>query len=236
MTLKKPLVIALVAAAAAIAAYWFLLLTPKQEEAAALQTQITAKQGELDAARRQIAGYEQAKADYKANYATVARLGKAVPADDDVRSLMVQVDAAAGRAGVRFKSLDVSAPATSGEEPLAGGFTQVPFSFTFTGKYFELADFVRRLERFVSITNDRVDVTGRLLQVSSVQLAPAAGGFPHIQAQVAATSYRLAPGQAAMPGSTPPGGGTGAAAGTPASSATPSTPTTTTATVTGAVR
>ena len=43
---------------------------------------------------------------YKANYATVVRLGKAVPTDDDTRSLVVQLDAAAKRSGVDFDTIN----------------------------------------------------------------------------------------------------------------------------------
>ena len=42
------------------------------------------------------------RARTRANYATVVRLGKAVPADDDVRSLIVQLDSAAERSNVDF--------------------------------------------------------------------------------------------------------------------------------------
>ena len=37
----------------------------------------------------------------------VARLGKAVPADDDVRSLMVQINSAADRSGVDFRTISI---------------------------------------------------------------------------------------------------------------------------------
>ncbi len=102
MTKNKTLLIAVVAAAAATAAFWFLALSPKREEAASLSTKITAKQSELTTAQQTLAGYKKSKSAYGKNYASVVRLGKAVPEDDDVRSLLVQIDAQAGGAGRRL--------------------------------------------------------------------------------------------------------------------------------------
>src|SRR4051794_41920028 len=114
-----------VAAVAAVAAYWMLVLTPKREEASKLSKSIVTKQGELKAAEGQLATYELTKTGYKANYSLVARLGKAVPADDDVRSLMVQLNAAADKSGVDFRTIQVgsgaggsaSAPAPAAPPP-----------------------------------------------------------------------------------------------------------------------
>ena len=49
----------------------------------------------------------------------VARLGKAVPADDDVRSLLVQLDSAAKRAKVDFRSITLSGGASARRDPAA---------------------------------------------------------------------------------------------------------------------
>ncbi len=240
---QSRILLAVVAAVAAAAAFFFMVLSPKRDEIAKLDTDIAAKKAELTTNQQLVADYQTAKSGYRTAYASVVRLGKAVPVEDDVRSLMVQVDAAAGRSGVSFNTISVS---SSGSAPAAAGtpgaFTPVPFSFTFTGSYFDLADFVRRLERFVSVSNSRIDVTGRLLQLQSLSLAPAGGGFPRIQASIGATSYLIPPGQGLTGGATPAAPGaaaTAAPAATPAPAApstSPATPPTTTATVTGAVR
>jgi hypothetical protein len=262
---NNKLLVAVIAAAAAAAAFWFLALAPKRKEAAHLKTRIAAKQGEVRQAREQIATYEKARASYKANYAVLARLGKAVPADDDIRSLMVQVNGAAGRTRVDFAKLDVGAAAgssastsatsaTSTTAPTPGtlapppgtvpvgttGISAMPFTLSFGGDYFNLTNFFRHLDRFVSVHNRNVRASGRLLRVETISLAPSSLGWPHMTAEVAAASYLVAPTGAdgATPAggaSTAPGGGTATPASTPSPS-TPTTPSTTTATVTGAAR
>lgn len=243
----KRVLLGLIVLVGAAIAFWMLALSPKREEAAALSEQIAAKQVELDAARQQVATYELARQAYPVNYATVARLGKAVPADDDVRSLVVQLDAAAKRSNVDFELIDVGkgavasgsadAPATDvipGASLNAAGFTTLPMSFAFRGSYFELSTLFTRLERFVTVSNRRIGVSGRLLLLHSISLVPDTEGFPRMRAQINAASYLVPPAQGLTAGATAQAPG---AAPVPAPGTTgPANPVVTTATVTGGVR
>jgi hypothetical protein len=244
---RNSTILAAVVAIAAVAAYWMLVLTPKREEAAKLSTSIAAQQGKLKTAQAQLATYEQARAGYKANYTLVARLGKAVPADDDVRSLLVQLNSAAGQSRVDFRKIEVgaggaspdagaktgkgasTAPAPPGSTPVgSAGFSQMPFSFSFKGSFFHLGDFFKQLDRFVAVKQQRLDVTGRLMVLNSVSLLPDATGFPNIRAEIDATTYMLPPAEGLTAGASPQGPATTAgASATPAPSATtsPATPT-----------
>jgi Tfp pilus assembly protein PilO len=198
----------------AVAAFWFLVLAPKREEVAQLDKDIAAKEAEVATAQRQLATYEQARASYKHNYATLARLGKAVPADDDVRSLMVQLQASAEGSGVTFEKIELGSglagaegsnePSESGSTdqlaaapgsiPVASGaLSAMPFSFTFTGGYFDLTTFFAKLEHFVKLNNEKLDATGRLLRVESFSINPSTKGFPLMQAEVGAATYVVPP-------------------------------------------
>ena len=180
------------------------------------------------------------------------------PADDDVRSLVVQLDAAAKATHVDFQSINVAAGgggggAADGSGAAAAqlppgatvgpaGFPVMPFTFAFNGSFFNLGDFFERLEGFVKARNEQLSVTGRLLTLDSLKLEPDATGFPSIKATVGATSYLVSPLEGATGGATATGpAGAGAAtpaATTPATPAAPSTsaPAPTTATSTGAIR
>jgi Tfp pilus assembly protein PilO len=258
MTRTNKILIAVTVTAAAICAFYFLLLAPKRDEVAKLDANIATKRGELTQARGQLATYEAARSSYKANYALLARLGKAVPADDDVRSLMVQLQSSAGDSGVDFEKIELgtglagataaATPATGtdatsgtsgakkptgelatapGTVPFAGGaLSAMPFNFSFSGGYLDLSAFFAKLEHFVTVHNDRLDVTGRLLRLESVSITPAATGYPHMEAQIGAATYIVPPVEG-VPGAAGQAGGTQAA--TPSTPGT--TPSTTTATV-----
>jgi len=250
VTRTNRILLGAVALAAALAAYWMLLLAPKREEAAQLGEKVAAKQRELQQAQADVVAYERARGSYPANYATVARLGKAVPVDDDTRSLMVQLDAAARGTNVDFRTLQLGgaggptpagAPAGGANAtPLppgavsigAAGFSALPFSFAFRGSFTNLSELFTRLERFVTVKGERVDVRGRLLRVESFTLEPDQVGWPAIRAKIGATSF-VAPAQTgATAGGLAPA--TPATAGAqPAVTPTPTaTPSTTTASVT----
>jgi Tfp pilus assembly protein PilO len=252
VTKNKTLLIAVVATAAAIAAFWFLALAPKREEATALEGKISTKQSELQSAEQTLAGYRKAKAGYGKNYATVVRLGKAVPGDDDVRSLLVQLDAEAGGTHVDFRTIQVgsgsaptgAAPATAGATTSApppgavavgtAGFSAMPFTFSFKGTFANLSQFFARMERFVTLRNEKMNVTGRLLRLESVDLQVDQEGFPNIRAQIGASSYLVPETQGLTAGATP-AGPAATQTTTPAPAGGPTVPTTP-ATVTGATR
>jgi Tfp pilus assembly protein PilO len=213
MTRTNKILLAAVAAALAVAGFYYVALAPKREQIAKLDSDIAAKQAEVDQGREQLATYEQARASYKANYARLVRLGKAAPADDDVRSLLVQLESAAGRTGVDFQKIELGSagaapsapsgdaqPATGelasapGAIPVANGaLNAMPFSFSFAGSFFDLSTFFAKLEHFVTVNNQRVNATGRLLRLETLKIAPSTAGFPNMEAQIGAATYIVPP-------------------------------------------
>jgi Pilus assembly protein, PilO len=250
VTRSPKILIPALAAVVAVAAFYFLALSPKRDEAAKLDTDIAAKQTQLDQSRAQAAAYEKAQVNYKANYTTLTRLGKAVPADDDVRSLLVQLNDAAKRSKVDFKALNVGAAGgatsstdgakaatPSGLAPAPGtvpvgsaGFSAMPFSFGFEGSFFRLSDFFNRVEDFVTVKNEDIDVSGRLLLLGSISVT-AEEDLRHMKAQIGAASYLVPPAQG-IEGATPSSPAGAAPGATPQDSGAGVTPTTS-ATITG---
>jgi hypothetical protein len=262
MTRQSKILIGAMVAIAAVAAYWFLLLSPKREEATRLQGDIDKAQIAVDAARAQATALRQAKASYDRNYSSVARLGKAVPADDDVRSLVVQIDEAADRSGVDFRTIEVgtgtgggggtpTTPPANGTAASAAsaatlppgasvgpaGFPTMPFTFQFDGSFFSLSEFFARLERFVTVANQRINVTGRLLTVDAFSLKPSQKGWPLVRASMGATAFLVPADQGVTAGATSSGPAADTGSGTPAEPGKSVTsPPTVTATSPGVIR
>ncbi len=247
---QSRILLAVVAAVAAAAAFFFLMLSPKRAEIAEVDAQIAAKKTELATNQQMVNEYKSAKTGYRTAYASVIRLGKAVPVDDDIRSLVVQIDGAAERSKVNFKSINVgggagaaapaSGPAGGAKLPPgatvgAAGFPVMPFTFTFDGSFHDLSKFFRRLESFVEVRNKNLSVTGRLLTLDSLTLQPTE--YPKISAQVGATSFLVSPMEGLTGGATPqgPAGTTPSPTNQAAGAASAASAATTTATSTGAV-
>ena len=107
MSNRDRILIGVMACLVAVAGFWFLALKPKRAEATAAAARVAEAQTKLDTANQALASATSARASFETDYATAARLGKAVPDDDDAASLVFQLESAARKAGIDFRSLTV---------------------------------------------------------------------------------------------------------------------------------
>jgi type II secretory pathway pseudopilin PulG len=226
MTRRDRLVIVIVAIVAAIAASWILVISPKRDQAAKLQTKVASEQQKLDSARTELQQNATASRQYASNYAALVRLGQAVPATDDIPSLIIQLQDAADGARVNFQSLQntassggsgaaPAAPAPGTATTGASSATGAQLTFSFSGSYFQLSNFFNKVQRFVTPNGNGVLVHGRLISLNSVNLSPGSGGFPQITAQITATIYTQAAPSPSAPAAT---GGSSATSSTQSTS------------------
>ena len=111
----------------------------------------------------------------------------------------------------------------------APGLESIPLDFTFTGTFFDLADFFHRMKRFVRVANDDIVVRGRLMTIDGFNWTAVPDKWPNLTAEVRATVYLAPKAEGVSAGATPTG--PGAAPSTPASNGAappaPSSPATT---------
>jgi hypothetical protein len=240
MTARDRIVILVVASLALVVGSWLLVIAPKRGEASKLGAQVSAAQSQLATARSQVAAGEAARGSYARDYTELARLGEAVPADDNVASLIYQLQQAASSTGIDFRNLVLGSSGSSAAAPTTGalagapaalppgatvgpaGLPIEPFTFTFNGNFFHLANFFGRVQQFVVASNKRLLVSGRLMSLNAISLGPGPKGFPQITASINATTYLTPPAQGALGGATV--SGPSAAGTTQPVSSTPSTP------------
>lgn len=255
MTQRDRIVVVVLATVAALAGFWFGALKPKRAEVADLDRQVAEQRERRDAALQRVAAGESARTSYKADYATVARLGKAVPDSDQTPSLVYGLESTADAHDIDFRSLkltgggapaataapatgtsaaaDAAAVAPPGSQVGSAGFPTLPFSFRFDGGFHDMERFLSAIERYTTTTGSGRDVTvrGRLFTLDGIAIKAGRNGFPQIQASLAATAYVLPPDEGLTGGATPQGPGAAPAAagtaapGTPAPA--PETPTST---------
>jgi Tfp pilus assembly protein PilO len=111
-----------------IVAYWFLLMGPKRNEASTAAATLAKQEKRRDSAKAELAKATGAKTDFRSDYTQIVRLGKAIPSDVDMPSLIVQLEGAAKGTGIRFTKIAAGdrtpvavAPAeTAGSTPPAG--------------------------------------------------------------------------------------------------------------------
>ena len=114
---------------AAVAAFWFLAVSPKRDKAKTLDSQISKLQSDVTAQRQATREGQQARKHFPRDYHRLVVMGKAVPADDETASLLVQIGKIASRHGVSFRAIKLNStgsaapaatPAASPTSPESG--------------------------------------------------------------------------------------------------------------------
>jgi hypothetical protein len=242
MTGRDRTVVMVLATLGVLAAFWLLAVAPKREQAAKLGTEVSTAQAQLASAEAQLTGASAAQAKYQDAYASIVRLGKAVPASQEVPSLIYQLSQATKEKNVEFASITTSVPGAGAGSSLSSstastagaGVTQMPFTFVFNGSFDSLYNLFQQLDAFTTLrtTSGELNVSGRLLTIQSVKLGPVSttggstsgtpGGSEQLSGTITATAYVLPSGQSLTGGATPagPAGATTQTASTGATSST----------------
>jgi hypothetical protein len=264
MTGRDRMVLIVLSTLAVLVAAWLLAVSPERQKAARMGAEVSSAQAKLQSAESQLASAAAAQTHYRAAYAAVVNLGKAVPADQQVPALIYELAQASGQKNVEFASITTgSAPgatgatggATSGaagsgapgSSSAAGaaasaGFQQMPFTFVFNGGFSNLYSLFNQLDGFAQRTSaGQLLVSGRLLTVQSVKLAPATSSetgssagsgsakpSEQLTGTITATAYVLPAGETLTGGATSAGP---AGTATPAASTAASSPSTTPAVI-----
>jgi Tfp pilus assembly protein PilO len=241
VTTRDRLVLIGVMALALLAAVWLLLVSPERKTASKLSSEVSAASAQLASAQGDAASAQAAQRRYSAAYSSVVSLGKAVPASEEVPSLMYQIAQATNEKHVEFNSITSgggtggsstgSTSSTVAAAAVSAGFTQMPFTFVFGGSFNDLYHLFRQLNAAtVRTSSGGLQVSGRLLTLQAVKLEPAAAGSSSQQltGTITATAYVLPASQGLTAGATPTspvtsGSATSASStsSTPSSSVTP---------------
>jgi Tfp pilus assembly protein PilO len=231
---------------AALIAFWFLALSPKRDEVNKLDSQVGKLRSEVEEQRQAAEDGLLARQEFPRDYQRLVVMGKAVPADDETASLLVQINRIAESSGVSFRAINQSqgsstaattvapaAPATESAAALlpigatvgSAGLPTLPYELTFRGNYFEVADFMAGVDRLVKPRGGTIAADGRLVTIDGFTLASdEAAPFPVVKATMNVTTYVTPADQGLTAGASPTGPSPVAPAATPASTTTAATP------------
>jgi len=228
---KNAVILSMLGVVALAAAFWMLALSPKREEVKKLDARVGKLQATLSQHRAEVQAGLAARRSFAVDYQRLVVLGKAAPSGDDTPSLLVQVNRISHKADVRFQTLKLE---SSGEEapeatisatgepisateasasllPLGAsigpaGLAVMPYTLTFQGGFFKIADFIEGLDELVETTNENVAVDGRLITIDGFSLEEDPdSAFPDLQVTFKVTTFLTPPGQGLTGGATPAG-------------------------------
>jgi Tfp pilus assembly protein PilO len=192
---------------------WFLLVSPQRSRASELDEKIASVEQQISAAR---AAQMQAADAKPIRSADLFRLTKAMPSDNDIPGVLLELSRIAAETGIVFEQIVPQSTLA------AGDMRAQPIDLTFEGNFYSLSDFLYRVRNLVSVQRGRLIANGRLFSVEKLQFSEAPSGFPSIRANLTLSAFLYGSGPTAAPPT----------ASTPTSTDTTSTSTDTTATTT----
>jgi Tfp pilus assembly protein PilO len=161
---KEVYIIAGVIAVVLIVAWYFLLFSPTRQKLSDLDDQIAADKTALATAQQELARLQSYQKTAPQAEVDIVRLSKMLPEDEGIPSMIVELTKTATASGVTLSSI------TRGTTTAGTPFGIQTVTLAVSGRFFDVEDFLYRVESYVRFQNTTFSVTGRLFQVANVTL------------------------------------------------------------------
>lgn len=178
---RAQLAAALLAPVVLIVVGWLMLVGPQRTKASQVAESVASAQSQYDAQKAAIAHAPKAQ---PIRVADIFRLIKAMPDDEDMPGIMLQLNQVAVESGISFDSI-VPGALSSGY-----GYQSQQIQLTFSGNFYGLADFLYRLRNLVNVHGGKLDASGRLFSVQQLAFTEGKPAFPQITAQLTLDAYK----------------------------------------------
>ena len=180
-------IITAVVAVVLIVAWYFLLFSPTQTKLSDLDQQVQSAQSALNVAKQEVVKLESYKKTAPQSRAEIVRLGKMLPESEGIPGLIIELTKTAEASGVTVTSI------TRGTVAPGTPFGIQAVSIQVGGRYFDVEDFLYRLEEYVAFRNASFRVTGRLLQVTNLSMTAStttgSSGSPELTVTIGLNAY-----------------------------------------------
>ena len=114
MRSNERMIIVGVALVALAVGFYLMVLGPKRDKASGLKDQVDQLNGSITAAQQQVSYGEQARKDFPKYYGRMVVLGKAVPAESDTASLLVQLNSLSDQSKVDLRAIALNGGGSEG--------------------------------------------------------------------------------------------------------------------------
>jgi Tfp pilus assembly protein PilO len=161
---------------------YLMLISPKRSKAASLESEAVATQSKLTLA---LAASHEPGGKTPAGAPDLFRLSKAMPDRVDTAGAILDLSKLAKATGVTIESLLPS-------EPIAaptGSYQLASITATFSGTYSQLTNLLGRARKLVVIHHGRIESSGRLFGVDTIQFVPDTPNSSILKATVKFETY-----------------------------------------------
>jgi Tfp pilus assembly protein PilO len=187
---RTHILLAVLGTALVVVAFWLLLWQPKQDDIATAREEIQATQDQQRGLEAELARLRSVRQEAPEAEAHLAAASAIVPESSALPSLLRQLQTAADDAGLTLTSVDVGRPAEATTDAAmateavpGGGYTaSLPVNVALEGGYFQIVDFLRRVET--------PEITPRGVLWDSATLAP--NEYPVLSATLTGRTFAWA--------------------------------------------
>jgi Tfp pilus assembly protein PilO len=184
---REVYIIAAVVAVVLIVAWYFLLLSPTRSKSSDLDAQIQSADSALTSAKQNVARLETYKKTAPQSREEIVRLGKMLPTSEGIPSLIVELTKTASASGVDLLSI------SRGTSQTGSPFGIQVVQLTVNGRFFDVEDFLYRMESYVAFRNAEFRAEGRLLEVTQLSMtggtATTSGGTAPLSVSISLSAY-----------------------------------------------
>jgi Tfp pilus assembly protein PilO len=166
MTIRKRdiFILAAIGLVAIVALWYFFLISPKRSEIVEINEQVQVERETFERNSARLKKLDQERAAAQEARGELLKLDKLVPGDEQMPSLIVELQKSANDAGIDFVKIEPDLP-TPGL-----GASVIPIEMKFEGRFFDVNEFLYRVENYARLEGAEVNVSGRFLSVVEITL------------------------------------------------------------------
>jgi Tfp pilus assembly protein PilO len=193
-----------------LVAWYFLIIGPKRDAISTTEADLQQEKKSYEDNTNRVRRLDEERNAARQTSGEILKLNKLIPVDAQVPSLIVELQQTANEAGIKFIKIEPSEPTPGGDSN-----TIVPFSMVFQGNFFDVNDFLYRVENYARMEGNDVNVSGRLLSVVSITLdePDTPPLFPQVKVDLGINAYMTNPPPVTGARSSSSAAGGGAASG-----------------------
>jgi len=181
------IIVGVVAAVVGVLWYFF-LYSPEQKKVADLNTQLVSQQNALQQTQLQIRQLLLVKKTAPQAEADLIKLHEVIPSEAAIPSFVRAVTQTAQDSGLVEKG--ITTQGTAAGVP----FSVQPIQLEFDGRYFDVEDFLYRVENYVNLRNGQFNVTGRMFSVVSIAFTKSmTQPYPDLDIKITINGYQWTP-------------------------------------------
>jgi Tfp pilus assembly protein PilO len=190
MTIRKRdiIILAAIGLLAILVLWYFFLISPKRSEISEINEQAEVEQETYDRNTARLIKLDQERDAAIEAQGDILKLDKLVPGDEQMPSLIVELQKSASDSGIEFVKIEPNLP-TPG-----AGATIIPIEMKFEGRFFDVNEFLYRVENYARLEGSEVNVSGRFLSVVELKMEEGEfDGWPDVAVTLGINAYTTMP-------------------------------------------